>query len=72
MNESKRTKLGAVVAEQRKRLGYTQGEFALRSGVSLSFLRSLEQGKKSLRLDKVNEVLDFLGYELIPTKMGPK
>ncbi|PIK14665.1 helix-turn-helix domain-containing protein [Halobacteriovorax sp. JY17] len=60
--------ISTVVATERKKLGYTQEEFSLRCGVSLSFLRSLEQGKPTLRLDKVNEVLNFLGFTLTPTR----
>ena len=47
------------VRKQRKQLGYSQEEFALRVGVGLRFLKSLEQGKKSVRLDKVNQVLNY-------------
>ena len=54
------------VRKNRKRLGYTQEEFAWRAGVGMRFLRELEQGKTSLRMDKVMEVLAFLGAELIP------
>ena len=52
----------------RKETGLTQKDFALRCGVGLRFLRDLEQGKKTLRLDKVNQVLDFLGYHLEAAK----
>ena len=62
--------ISKTVMNGRKALGYTQEEFALRVGVSLSFLRSLEQGKESVRMDKVNEVLSFLGLELIPRKIS--
>ncbi|OUR98860.1 transcriptional regulator [Halobacteriovorax marinus] len=59
-----------TVALERKKLGYTQEEFALRSGVSLSFLRALEQGKQTVRLDKVNEVMNFLGLTLVPKRVS--
>ena len=42
----------------------TQPELAERSGVGLRFVRELEQGKPSVRLDKVKQVLDLLGHEL--------
>lgn len=48
----------------RKKLGLTQVDFAKRSGVGLRFLRELEEGKPTVRLDKVNQVLDFLGLHL--------
>ena len=48
----------------RKRIGLTQVEFAKRAGVGLRFLRELEQGKRTVRMDKLMQVLDFLGYHL--------
>ena len=41
-----------------------QIEFAKRAGVGLRFLRELEQGKTTVRLDKVEKVLSFLGCYL--------
>lgn len=55
-----------LVRIQRKKLGYTQAELAQRVGVGLRFLKELEQGKKSLRLDKVTQVLNYFGYEIAP------
>lgn len=54
------------VKEKRKRLGFTQQELAEKAGVGLRFLRELEQGKNTLRIDKVNQVLKLFGYELGP------
>ena len=48
----------------RKKLGLTQIEFAKRAGIGLRFLRELEQGKMSVRLDKLFQVVNFLGYHL--------
>ena len=48
----------------RKKAGLTQIEFSKRAGVGLRFIRDLEQGKSSVRLDKVNQVLEFLGHHL--------
>ena len=62
----------AFIKENRKKLGYTQEEFALRSGLSIKFIRSLEQGKETLRLDKVEEALQFFGYTCGPIKMTKK
>lgn len=55
-----------LVRTKRKKLGYTQLELAKRIGVGLRFLKELEQGKKSLRLDKVTQVLNYFGYEIAP------
>lgn len=54
------------VRMKRKKLGYTQFELAKRIGVGLRFLKELEQGKQSVRLDKVTQILNYFGYELAP------
>ena len=56
--------LSRQIKELRKRSGLPQREFAVRAGVGLRFLRELEQGKPSVRLDKVNAVLNFFGHHL--------
>ena len=48
----------------RKQYGLTQQDLSDKSGVGLRFIRDLEQGKKTLRMDKVNEVLRLFGAEL--------
>lgn len=57
----------SFVKERRKSLGLTQQELALRANVGLRFVRDLEQGKESLRLDKVNNILWLFGHEAGPT-----
>lgn len=57
-------KIAAFIKEKRKKLKLTQPELAERAGVGLRFVRELEQGKQSVRLDKVNQVLDLFGSEL--------
>ena len=59
-------KIGKFVKENRKKLGLTQKEFAIRSGLGLRFVRDLEQGKLTVRLDKVNQALFMFGMEAIP------
>ncbi len=54
------------VKQRRKQLGLTQQDLAERAGVGLRFVRDLEQGKESLRMDKVNQVLFLFGHELAP------
>ena len=56
--------LGKEIKTLRKKAGLTQAEFSKRVGVGLRFVRDLEQGKPSVRLDKVNQVLEFLGHHL--------
>ena len=58
--------LSAFVKYQRKKLGFTQEELALKAGVGLRFIREMEQGKETLQMDKANQVLGLLGFELRP------
>ncbi|MBU2554210.1 MAG: helix-turn-helix transcriptional regulator [Bacteroidetes bacterium] len=62
--------LAIFVKEKRKSVRLTQPELAEKAGVGLRFIRELEQGKESLRLDKVNQVLLLFGYEVgaVPAK----
>ena len=53
---------------KRKKNGLTQVELAQRAGVGLRFVRDLEQGKKTLRMDKVNDILFLFGEYLGPVK----
>jgi len=62
------TKLSKFVKEQRKMYHLTQVDLSEKSGVGLRFVRDLEQGKPTLRMDKVNIVLDMFGAELGPVK----
>lgn len=49
------------IKTKRKQLSLTQADLAEKAGVGLRFLRELEQGKETLRLDKVNQVLQLFG-----------
>lgn len=60
--------LSEFIRFKRKSLGMTQPELAEKAGTGLRFIRDLEQGKKTLRMDKVNQVLDLFGYKLTPVK----
>ncbi len=57
-------KISIFVKEKRKQLKITQLELAERAGVGLRFVRELEQGKATLRLDKVNQVLALFGAKV--------
>jgi y4mF family transcriptional regulator len=52
------------VKQKRTSAKLTQPELAEKAGVGLRFLRELEQGKETLRLDKVNQVLKLFGYQV--------
>ena len=56
--------LSTTVKMLRKQYNLT---LSLKSGVGLRFVRDLEQGKETLRLDKVNQLLDFFNYEMVAT-----
>ena len=61
--------LSAHIKQKRKANRLTQVELAERSGVGLRFVRDMEQGKKTLRMDKVNTVLALFGESLGPVKI---
>jgi y4mF family transcriptional regulator len=56
--------LSTTVKALRKQYGMTQEDLSIKSGVGLRFVRDLEQGKKTLRLDKVNQLLEYFNYEM--------
>ncbi len=56
------------IKERRRVMGLTQKDLADRAGVGLRFVRDLEQGKNSLRLDKVNQVLALFGRRMEPVE----
>lgn len=56
--------MSRYVKMMRKRYGLTQMELSEKSGVGLRFVRELEQGKQTLRLDKVNQILNLFGDEV--------
>ncbi len=58
--------LSEFVKERRKEVNLTQEEFAKRTGVALTVIRKIEQGKTNMNLEKVNLVLKMFGNELVP------
>ena len=61
--------IGDYIKQERKRAGLTQEEFALRAGLGLRFGRELEQGKETVRMDKVNQDLRMFGMEAAPGRI---
>lgn len=59
-------KIAEFIKTNRKEAGLTQEEFAIRSGLGLRFVRELEQGKETVRMDKVNAALAMFGMEAVP------
>ncbi len=60
--------LAAFVKRKRKQANLTQVDLAQRAGVGLRFIRELEGGKKTLRLDKVEQVLLLFGHVVGPVQ----
>lgn len=61
--------LAEFVKERRKEADLTQEEFANRTGVALTVIRKVEQGKTNLNMDKVNLVLSMFGHILAPVNI---
>lgn len=61
--------LDAFVKSKRKEAGLTQQEFAEKTGVALTVIRKIEQGKSDLQLEKVNQVLKMFGHTLAPVSL---
>ena len=62
--------IAEFVKTNRKAAGLTQKEFAMRSGLGLRFVRDLEQGKETVRMDKVNQALAMFGLTAVPGKLS--
>jgi len=63
-------RIAEFIKASRKSAGLTQEDFAIRSGLGLRFVRELEQGKETVRMDKVNVALAMFGMEAVPGKKG--
>jgi y4mF family transcriptional regulator len=61
--------LSSFVKSMRKKVGLTQSQLSERAGVGLRFIREMEQGKQTLQMDKVNQVLFLFGHKLGPVKI---
>lgn len=64
--KQEQTLLSKFVRLKRKSLKMTQKEMSEKSGVGIRFIRELERGKQTLKMNKVNEVLDLFGFVLGP------
>ncbi len=65
-------RIAEFVKTNRKAAGLTQEEFAIRSGLGLRFVRELEQGKPTVRMDKVNIALAMFNMEAVPGRKENK
>ena len=62
--------VASFVKSKRRHLKLTQPQLANKAGVGLRFIREMEQGKTSLKMDKVNQVLNLFGMELGPVQIN--
>ncbi|WP_455136617.1 helix-turn-helix domain-containing protein [Thermophilibacter sp.] len=62
--------LGTLIAAERKRRGYTQAELADFSGVGVTYLSHLENGKETAEIGKALTVLATLGLDLFAERRG--
>ena len=65
-------RIAEFIKTNRKAAGLTQEEFAIRSGLGLRFVRELEQGKPTVRMDKVNIALAIFDMEAVPGRKENK
>lgn len=62
--------LKQFIKRKRKAMRLTQEDLSFKSGVGLRFVRELEQGKSTVQMNKVNQVLKLFGYELGPVPIN--
>ena len=62
--------ISVYVKEMRHQFGLTQTDLAEKAGVGLRFVRDLEQGKQTLRMDKINQVLALFGHQIGPVPLS--
>lgn len=60
------TPLSKTLKEKRRATGLTQKDLAIKAGLGLRIIREMEQGKTTMRIDKVNQALALFGMELVP------
>jgi len=70
--EERNLSLNHFVKKKRKSLKLTQKQMAEKAGVGIRFVRELERGKETLKMNKINQVLELFGYELGPKKYDRK
>ena len=64
--------IGDFIKQKRKEQGLTQEDFSIHRGLGLRFVRELEQGKETVRMDKVNQALAMFGMEAVPGRKERK
>ncbi len=62
--------LGNIIRSRRKELKYTQGYISEITGLSVSFLSDLENGKPTAEIGKTIEVINLLGLDILVEARG--
>lgn len=62
--------LGNAIRLRRKELKYTQGSISEITGLSVSFLSDLENGKLTCEIGKTIEVINLLGLDILVEARG--
>ncbi len=65
-----KNKIAILIKDLRKQHRLTQQELADQAGVSFSFVNQVERGKKTVRLDTLNQLLAVFGYEMSPSRIS--
>ena len=63
-------RIAQYVKDMREKHRLSQEALAETAGVGVRFVRELEQGKTTLRLDKVNQILELFGTECGPVPIS--
>jgi len=61
--------IAEFLKSKRKEVGLTQLEFSIKSGIALTVIRKVEQGKTNLQLVKVNHLLLMFRHTLAPVSI---
>jgi y4mF family transcriptional regulator len=56
--------IGQYLKQKRKQHELTQEDLSQKAGVGLRLIREIEQGKTTMRMDKVQQILDLFGARL--------
>lgn len=61
---------GQLIKSRRKELGYTQKDVANVSGLSVSFISDVENGKETIEFAKTIRLANLLGLDVFANRRG--
>jgi len=62
--------IGSLVKHKRNQLNMTQPELSAISGVGVRFISDLENGKPTMQIGKILEILHILGLDVYMSERG--